>query len=62
MAPMMGLEPAVLAAHPHALIGSVDQIVETLLERRERYGTSYVTVSRDALDSFAPVIAELHGR
>ena len=61
MAPMMGLEPEVLAKHPHALIGSVDQIVETLLARRERYGISYVTVGRDALDSFAPVVAALHG-
>ena len=62
MAPMMGLEPDVLANHPHALIGSVDQIIETLQARRERYGTSYVTVGRDALDSFAPVVAALNGK
>ena len=62
MAPMMGLEPDVLANHPHALIGSVDQIIETLQARRERYGISYVTVGRDALDSFAPVVAALHGK
>ena len=62
MAPMMGLEPDVLANHPHALIGSVDQIIETLQARRERYGISYVTVGRDALDSFAPVVVALHGK
>lgn len=27
---------------PHVLIGSMGQIVETLLQRRERYGISYV--------------------
>ncbi len=61
VAPMMGMSPEVLAEHPHTLIGSVAEICEKLLERRERYGVSYVTVSRDALDDFAPVVAALAG-
>ncbi len=61
VAPMMGMTPAALAEHPHTLIGSVDEICDTLVERRERYGTSYVTVGRDALDDFAPVVSRLHG-
>ena len=36
---------AEFAAHPHALIGTVDSICDTLQERRERFGLSYVTVS-----------------
>lgn len=62
MAPMMGMTPDELAAHPHTLIGSVDEICDTLEERRERYGISYVTVGRDALDDFAPVVERLDGK
>lgn len=60
-APAFGLEPDDLLAFPHALIGSVDQIVESLEERRRRWGASYVVVQADALDSFAPVVARLAG-
>ncbi len=61
MAAGLGLSPEELAAHPHALIGSVDQICETLIDRRERYGISYVTVSARVMDAFAPVVARLTG-
>jgi len=61
LAPAFGFEPAELAEHPHALIGSVDQICETLQQRREQYGISYVTVNDDQLDAFAPVVARLSG-
>lgn len=52
-----------------ALVGTVDQIVETLLARRERFGISYVVV-RDtdegspvsAMKSFAPIVARLSGK
>ncbi|QXC61130.1 TIGR03621 family F420-dependent LLM class oxidoreductase [Aquihabitans sp. G128] len=46
---------------PHALVGSVDQIVDDLLARRERYGISSIGLSLDALDAFAPVVARLSG-
>ena len=49
-------------ATPHALVGSVGQIVDDLLERRERYGISSIGLSLDALDAFAPVVAALDGR
>jgi probable F420-dependent oxidoreductase len=47
---------------PPALIGSVDEIVETLLARRERFGLSYIVVLEPALEEFAPVVARLAGR
>lgn len=50
-----------LLATPHALIGSVDQIVADLQERRERYGISYIALFEDQLDAFAPVVARLSG-
>jgi alkanesulfonate monooxygenase SsuD/methylene tetrahydromethanopterin reductase-like flavin-dependent oxidoreductase (luciferase family) len=61
MSSAMGLTPEQLADHPHALIGSVDAICEALVARREKYGISYVTVGRAAMESFAPVVAQLGG-
>ena len=62
MGAALGLSADEMRAHPHALIGSVDTLCETLLERRERYGISYVTVPGDAAEAFAPVVARLAGR
>lgn len=50
-----------LLASPHVLVGSVDHIADTLRERRERYGISYVCVMAPFMESFAPVIARLAG-
>lgn len=61
MAGAFGMEPADMAAHPHALIGSVDQIVESLQKRRDEYGISYITVGDAAMEDFAPVVAALAG-
>jgi len=61
MAPMFGLTPEDLAQHPHTLVGSTEQIAETLIERRERFGIAYVTVGVDVLEAFAPVVERLAG-
>ena len=61
LAPAFGLTPADAAETPHALIGSVEQICDQLLERRERWGISYLGLSQDQLDAFAPVVARLSG-
>ncbi len=61
MAPGMGLEPDVLGAHPHGLIGSIDQICDQLVERRDRYGISYITFSGRAAASIVPVVERLAG-
>jgi probable F420-dependent oxidoreductase len=47
-------------ASPYLLVGSLDAIVETLRERRERHGISYV-VFESELEAFAPVVARLSG-
>ena len=47
---------------PYVLIGTVEQIIEDLEKRRERWGISYYTVHEPYLDSFAPVVARLAGR
>lgn len=62
MAGRFGVSPEEFASHPHALIGSVDAVCATLLDRRRRYGISYVTVAQRHLAEFAPVVAALAGR
>ncbi len=57
----MGMDAATLLASPHTLVGSAEQIGEELIEQRERWQGSYVTVQSDALESFAPVVAALAG-
>ena len=61
MASRFGVEPAEFAAHPHAFFGTVDEISDTLRDRRDRYGVSYVTVAQRHIDEFAPVVAALTG-
>lgn len=57
-----GVPGSAILRHPHALIGSVDQICTTLVDRRERFGFSNVCVAQRHLDEFAPVVAALAGR
>ena len=61
MAGLFGLDTNGVLEVPHAIIGSVEQMIEQLQARRERWGFSYVVVQGDALDSFAPVVAALAG-
>lgn len=61
LAPAFGLTPAQAAETPHALVGTVEEICDQLVERRERWGISYLGLSHDQLDAFAPVIARLAG-
>ena len=61
MSAFAGLDPVEFAAWPYALVGSVEQIADDLIERRERFGFSYLTVSATELESLAPVVARLTG-
>jgi hypothetical protein len=45
----------------HFLIGTVNQLVETIVLWRERFGISYITVLGDVLETFAPIVARLKG-
>lgn len=56
-----GMDRAALEEYPHALVGSVDAICEQLIQRREIYGVSYITVSDSHLDAFTPVVEKLAG-
>lgn len=52
-----GLSQADVLASPFVLVGSVEEIVERLEERRERWGYSYYTVQQPAAREFADVLA-----
>jgi probable F420-dependent oxidoreductase len=56
-----GLTPEQALASPYALCGTVDQIVEDLQARRERFGISSIGVGIGSLDDLAPVVARLVG-
>ena len=43
---------------PHALVGTVEQLVDNLVERRERFGISDRPAAR-RMDQMAPVVARL---
>ena len=52
----------VILQAPYLLIGTVEQICEDLLARRERYGISYISVFEQSLEALAPVVARLVGQ
>jgi probable F420-dependent oxidoreductase len=55
----LDLTPAEADASPHVLVGSVSEVCDRLVERREKYGLSYITISGAAVDAFSPVVARL---
>ena len=61
MAPGIGCEPRDVLEIPHFLIGTVDQIVEDLKARRERFGISYLALPGEVAEAFAPVVERLTG-
>ncbi|HZQ37632.1 MAG TPA: LLM class F420-dependent oxidoreductase, partial [Dehalococcoidia bacterium] len=56
-----GLTPDEILESPYLLIGTVDEMVETLRQRRQRFGISYYVVFEAAIEAFAPVVARLAG-
>jgi len=61
MAPLFGLPPEELDTYPHACIGNVEQIIEALQARRERWDASYIVFPGDTMETMAPVVAKLRG-
>ncbi len=61
-AQMFGLSEEDMQRIPHALFGSVDAICDELERRRELHGISYITVGKDNMESFAPVVERLNGK
>ena len=51
-----------ILASPYVLLGTVDQLVDNLRARRDRWGISYVMTHEPFMDALAPVVARLAGR
>ncbi|MDQ1448226.1 MAG: hypothetical protein QOC79_1197, partial [Actinomycetota bacterium] len=56
------LSAETVLASPYVLIGTEDQICDTLVERRERWDLSYYVFNDDSIDAVAPIVARLNGR
>lgn len=56
MAPLLGISAEEALASPHALVGTVDQVVEEIQRWRERWGFSYISIDAAAMEEFAPVV------
>jgi probable F420-dependent oxidoreductase len=61
MAGGFGLSPAEAREVPLVLAGTVEQVCDQLLQRRARFGVSYVVIHEGEIDAFAPVVARLAG-
>ena len=57
-----GVTAEYILANPYLLIGTVEQLVEQVQQRRERYGISYLVVGEEYMEALAPVVARLAGR
>jgi alkanesulfonate monooxygenase SsuD/methylene tetrahydromethanopterin reductase-like flavin-dependent oxidoreductase (luciferase family) len=57
---LMRADPTLLASSPAVLVGSVEQCIDTLRERRERFGFSYIKLGGD-IDAVAPIVSRLAG-
>jgi len=56
-----GVAAEVVFEMPSVFIGSVDQIVDDMLGRRERFGISYYVLPDSSLETAAPIVARLAG-
>ncbi len=61
LAPAFGLSPSAALDVPMVVVGTVEQVCETLRERRERYGFSFYVLHAGEIESFAPVVERLTG-
>jgi probable F420-dependent oxidoreductase len=61
LAGLMSLTPEEVEGSPLVLIGTTDEMIETLRQRRETFGFNYIVVHEAEMETFAPVVAALVG-
>ncbi|HUR76596.1 MAG TPA: TIGR03621 family F420-dependent LLM class oxidoreductase [Acidimicrobiales bacterium] len=61
IAPLFNITPEQAMDIPLVLIGTEDQIVESLQKRREEFGFNDIVLQGEAMDAFAPIVAQLAG-
>ena len=60
IAAMFGGDVGMVHGSPAVLAGTVEECCDTLVERRERWGFSYIGLAGDIKDT-APIVAQLAG-
>jgi probable F420-dependent oxidoreductase len=60
-APAFGLEPEAALEAGITCVGTIDEICDQLVARRERWGVSYTVIGNDIFEAFAPVVERLAG-
>jgi probable F420-dependent oxidoreductase len=61
LAPLFDLSPDEALDSSIVLVGTVSEVGDALVRRREEWGVTYVVVPLDAYEAFAPVVAALAG-
>lgn len=61
MAPGFGISPEEGLSSGVACVGTVDEVCDLLVRRREEWGMSYIVFGDDQYEAFAPVVARLAG-
>jgi probable F420-dependent oxidoreductase len=56
------LTPDEILESPYVLLGTIDEMVDVLNTRRDRWGISYVMTHEPYMTALAPVVARLAGR
>ncbi len=59
LAKMFSIDYDIAKDVPLALVGSKNEIVEMLFERRNRWGFSYIVIHEPEMEAFAQIVAEL---
>ena len=62
LAPAFEADPEALLDSPMVMLGTIEELVEQVLARRERWGYSYHVIPGDSALEFAPLVAELTGK
>lgn len=58
----ISVDADVLPAHPNILVGTLDEMTHRLELNRKEFGTSYVTIPQNAMETFAPLVERLEGK
>lgn len=58
----VGCSPSDVLTSPHALLGTVDDMIATLQRRRDRWGISYIVIDYRFRQMLAPVVQRLTGK
>lgn len=61
MAPGFMITPEDALEMPHALVGTIDEMADSVRKWRDRWGFSYMTWSADAMEDLAPLVELLAG-